>query len=427
MLRSLHRGGLKIVRGVSTQPIPLSVGLRNFSASPESLDFGVFPRETEGNDYMVNWSLTVDGVVPVGDAFRNARLPILTTRLATKAVNGVVDVKSPVMVGKFTSSEAGDSISLAQFTKFKTASQQYLSSGNDLFVEDCALGTQAATRVGVRVVTDNAGIALAARSILMPTPPRPCDHRAHVNGWNLDERWGIQDVDMQWTGDKYENVATGQKMKGQRPVVAFVGTDSIADAVAVEFVSGADKVIVGANVVVATGAPLSALIEGITTAGVALVNETENSALALPSIAVTTGGGKTKLIVMDASTPFDSVQSAVEKALGSKTLYGAYGNILTKNGISAMFGGAIADAGAATTSTSPLTVTSGGKAAISTSPDNLVASPSEIVFIGKTGAVSESDAVAAIVALTDDSKSELAASLVKGAKLSGSSDPSAAI
>jgi hypothetical protein len=29
-------------------------------------DYGVFPREREGNEYAVNWSLANDGVVPTG-------------------------------------------------------------------------------------------------------------------------------------------------------------------------------------------------------------------------------------------------------------------------------------------------------------------------------------------------------------------------
>ena len=38
------------------------------------LDLQEFPRETEGLDYSLNWSLADDGVTPHGEAFRNASL-----------------------------------------------------------------------------------------------------------------------------------------------------------------------------------------------------------------------------------------------------------------------------------------------------------------------------------------------------------------
>ena len=74
----------------------------------------------------------------------------------------------------------------------------------------------------------------------IPTPPRPVDHRARFNGWNMDERWKTDEV--KWTGSEYnvENIASTSR-KGQRPVVAFVG--SIGDTTAIQFVESHSKVV----------------------------------------------------------------------------------------------------------------------------------------------------------------------------------------
>jgi hypothetical protein len=167
------------------------------------------------------------------------------------------------------------------------------------------------------VVTSDPAVALAARALLVPTPPRECDHRARYHGWNLDERWGISQERMEWNGEAYENTATpGVRQKGDRPVMALVGTGQAAAACAVNFVTdaGGDDAIVGANVVVGTGAPVLALVEGMSSAGVAVVNEAETGAFAVPSIALSSG----KLIVMAEGTPFTAVQAAVEKAMKAK-------------------------------------------------------------------------------------------------------------
>lgn len=74
----------------------------------------------------------------------------------------------------------------------------------------------------------------------IPTPPRSVDHRARFNGWNLDERWKTNEI--KWTGSEYnvEDIAAASR-KGQRPVVAFVG--SIGDTAAIQFVESASKVV----------------------------------------------------------------------------------------------------------------------------------------------------------------------------------------
>jgi hypothetical protein len=66
------------------------------------------------------------------------------------------------------------------------------------------------------------------------TPPRPTDHRARYNGWNMDERWGVTDYN--WTGTEYDFV-THQSVpkRGERPVIAFLGGSASGSSVALQF------------------------------------------------------------------------------------------------------------------------------------------------------------------------------------------------
>lgn len=56
---------------------------------------GIWGQNTEGDNFSVNWSLTEDGVVPTGDAYRNARVPLLTTRLPAKVSCFTTDLEIP--------------------------------------------------------------------------------------------------------------------------------------------------------------------------------------------------------------------------------------------------------------------------------------------------------------------------------------------
>jgi len=127
----------------------------------------IFPRETEGNVYDVNFSLLNDGVVSTGDSFRNARINLLTSRLSVKPSNGVVNVDSLKLDGKFNLVESGDSMSHEEFASLKTKQDDILSSGADLFVEDASVGASINSRVGARVVTQNAATALAFRKLMV--------------------------------------------------------------------------------------------------------------------------------------------------------------------------------------------------------------------------------------------------------------------
>jgi hypothetical protein len=127
----------------------------------------VFPREREGNIYDVNYSLNEDGITPVGDAFRNARIPIITTRLGMKSNSGKIDLPTPLYFSKYELLEAGDNLDHSKFEKMQSAINDHLSSGIDLFIEDAGLCAFYKARVGVRVVSESPAIAAIFRPLMV--------------------------------------------------------------------------------------------------------------------------------------------------------------------------------------------------------------------------------------------------------------------
>ena len=143
------------------------LNFQGFSSLSSSNEYTQFPRESEGNIYSVNWSLTEDGVVPTGDAYRNARLPILTTRLTKKIDAGKVELDQPKYAGTCTVVEAGDSMSHDAFNDLIASHQSFLSTASELFVEDAGAGSSTSSRVGVRVVTNSPAAALIVRTLMV--------------------------------------------------------------------------------------------------------------------------------------------------------------------------------------------------------------------------------------------------------------------
>ncbi len=146
---------------------PLKRSLTFAHQVTETEEWIIYPREHEGNRHDVNWSLVGDGVVPPENAFLNARLAILQQLLPVKVLNNKVELKTPLYNGEYKFSEAGNTIGHEDFTKLQKAAQNALSSQSNLFVEDGTLGTAAPIALGVRVVTDNAAMALISRSLLV--------------------------------------------------------------------------------------------------------------------------------------------------------------------------------------------------------------------------------------------------------------------
>eukprot|EP00802_Teleaulax_amphioxeia_P005228 Tamp_05232.p1 GENE.Tamp_05232~~Tamp_05232.p1 ORF type:complete len:422 (+),score=124.54 Tamp_05232:2-1267(+) len=117
----------------------------------------VWPNEkpADGVSYELNWSICGSGVVPLGKAFRNMRLPELA------AAGGSGDTTAPAEVA-FASVE-------------KEVKGALGDSSTTLYVQDCALGTVLGNEVPVRIVTDNAAAAAmfktlcaAARTVPLP-------------------------------------------------------------------------------------------------------------------------------------------------------------------------------------------------------------------------------------------------------------------
>lgn len=158
-----------VVRARCTSMRAAPLGMRRLSAAAAE-EYTTFPREREGNVYSVNWSMTEDGVVPSGDAFRNARVPLLTTRLPKKVEGGSVELDQPKYTGTYAVVEAGDSMSHDAFNDLIAAHQAALSSAPELFVEDAGLGAAAASRVGARVITNSPAAALVARTLMVRAP-----------------------------------------------------------------------------------------------------------------------------------------------------------------------------------------------------------------------------------------------------------------
>jgi hypothetical protein len=378
--------------------------------------WSVFPREREGNLYPVNWSLNEDGVVAVGDAFQNARLPVLTTRLEAKVENGKVNVAKPAFSGEYSVVEAGDGIGHQEFSNVLSSQQAHLSSGVELFVEDAAVGASRAGRLGVRVVSDSPATALIARSLMIKVPTGVIDHRARFDGWNLDERWiGTPEGHFDAITDEYIEVnAANQKSKGQRPIVAFVG--GAGAQCAVQFVER-DSAIVGANVSVGSEAPVRAMIDAIGHAANVVMTEQVADGFAVSSTSIINKKGETVLVI----GADDSVVDAAQKA-GS--LYGAYNNLVTPAGVSALWSGVVSAVPAEAPSSHRFTVpyvVNGNKTVVAVQPDNMVAPATNVVFYEKGAAkkaLSTEEAAAKLMELTDESKAEAIKAVLKGAKCS---------
>lgn len=402
----------------------------------EVKEFMVFPRESEGNDYSVNWSLNLDGIAPIGktNAYRNARMKLLSSHLPSKAVDNVVTIKSNSLFNKNNTDikEAGDNMTTDDYLELKSSSNEYLSSSGDIFIEDGALGTQSSTRVGTRIVTTNPTVATIARSLLIPIPHKDCDHRKGFNGWNRDPTWDVQDEDMVWSDktQQFENMSTPNKLKGDRAVTAFIGShDEKSTTAALQFIShesndpdANDTSIVGANVVVGNSSSIYTLISSLITSSVVVCNEFESSALALPSIML--NNGKLLIDCNSSSNNIDAIQDGVDAALKKKILYGPYANILTSNGVSAMFGGVVTDIqtgqdiSKSTLSylndNQSITIAVDGKTVVPIVPDNLTKFPTEIVLVGN---ISEDKANETLMEVVGESKSELVATLLKSVRV----------
>jgi hypothetical protein len=223
--------------------------VQRFSSNLQSnKDWILFPREQEGNIYAHNWSLVNDGLTPLNSAFRNARTDLLATKLPTKVVNGKIEINSIAFAGSFALKEAGDSIPQDDFVALLQDCQASLGARPDIFVEDAAVIASHGSRIGVRVVTDNPGLAIVVRSLLVcydhllvvlsasfdlmmllylkiQIPPVEVVPLARFDGWKYDQRYSHSEyVETNWNGSNYTiSYKPLEGGKGQRPIVAYIG------------------------------------------------------------------------------------------------------------------------------------------------------------------------------------------------------------
>ena len=176
-----------------------------------------------------------------------------------------------------------------------------------------------------------------------------------------------------------------------------------------EFIQKNNK-IAGADIIIGGKAPVRGMIAALTHAATVVINEQQHLQLALPSAAFTKD--KSTCVVVNAD------DSIVDALYANKSLYGAYANVLTADGVSACWNGIIGAATASTTAVPAVVV--GGKSSIPIIPDNLAYPATAVVFYEKGGSkksITEDEALKKIVAITGESKAEFAAKLIKGLKL----------
>jgi hypothetical protein len=167
-------GATSQARSLAVKATAARIAVAQFSSHAHDIadlktdEWFLWPREKEGNIYDHNYSLCEDGVVPEGNAYRNARVALLTSHMGTKIHDGKVEVNGPQYFGEFRVAEAGDDMDHEMFSEFFAAQQQLLSCQTpNLFVEDAALGSHFSTRNGVRVTSSDPAVALMFRSLLV--------------------------------------------------------------------------------------------------------------------------------------------------------------------------------------------------------------------------------------------------------------------
>lgn len=221
-----------------------------------------------------------------------------------------------------------------------------------------------------------------------------------------------------WNGTGYDvTFKASEALPAQRSVITFVS--GAKDTTVVQFVEK-DAKIVGSKVIAGSAAPVRGLLDAIGHASTVVINEDFKDALAIPSLSVNKSGVTT--VVVNAP---DSLVDAASSDAHLSSLHGAYHNVLSARGVSAFWNGFLGKSSSKARELNEVrsipSVVVKDITALSVEPNNLAHAASIIVFYEKGAAkanISEAEAVKKLVALTDESKAELIASLVKGKKLS---------
>ena len=150
-------------------------------------------------------------------------------------------------------------------------------------------------------------------------------------------------------------------------------------------------------------------------AAAVLINEQFQAGIAVPSTSFLNSDGVSTTVVISAD---DSVVAA---AHSKSVLHGAYHNVITVEGVSALWNGVISAAPASVATAhrhAVPAVVAGGMAALPLRPHNLAQPAKHIVFYEKgaqKGALSVEEATKRLLALTDASKENVVKEILKSA------------
>jgi len=332
-------------------------------------------------------------------------------------------LSSPKLIENYKVLEAGDSISHEDFASLKSSVDAVLSNGNDLFIEDAGIGTHWVSRVGTRIISQNAATALAFRKLMVPVPPRPADHRNRFDGWQNDDRHRSTHAVWNSTTNAFDKMDRPVASKGARPVVAFIAGQN--DKIAVQFVDREGR-IVGGNVVAGEQAPVRGIIEAITLAASVVVNNNPNigNTLSIPTATSFSLGKDSTHSGLLVGAPDDVVEAVSQK----HTLYSPYGIIVNDQGMSAMWNGYIGNKSSAEPASDnnnnqwharvpPVIV--GNHGTVVHEPHNVAHTAQHILFYEKGGKKTEittDDVVKRVAALTEASKADYIRSLLQDMK-----------
>jgi len=147
-------------------------------SDPEWIDPNV---ERLGNDPALNWELNKYNVTPVNDAYRNVYLKFLlmhtkgkldktkTLHVSGKQAKHTIQLVETDKVAV----PQGNKTTPNNFKKFGRLLSDHLTfEASALFVHDGAVGSHTSTDARVRIITDDANVALYMRNIIHPLPLR---------------------------------------------------------------------------------------------------------------------------------------------------------------------------------------------------------------------------------------------------------------
>ncbi|KAM7456742.1 hypothetical protein BLSTO_02499 [Blastocystis sp. subtype 1] len=126
-----------------------------------------FPRESEGKDYSLNWALSSEWFTVWGNAYRNPSVELLESK-----INGDVDGKKNVSCTRHYLPSSEVPVKAGDFGDIADAVKEYLSQVPNLYVEDGAVCSGRCAEMRIRSVTNDPVTAMALKNMLHRMPKR---------------------------------------------------------------------------------------------------------------------------------------------------------------------------------------------------------------------------------------------------------------